>query len=179
MIKRLQDGGLAFYPSKGVAVGLMAVGLLWLFVFVLVFGGTEGGSVVFKTLFGGVMVLSGAGFLGWGIKNLFWPVPVCVLYPEKIRSGKRDLFWNDFHSCFLREEWRGSGKNRQLCDILVFVYKEGAGSEATLEFYRLGKADRAALKREIELRGFIFGAPQTLALPFGLNFLKKIGIKKR
>ena len=178
-MKRLQDGGTAFYPSKGAAIVLMAVGAVWLFVFWLIFGGTEGGSVVFKTLVSGVMVLVGVCFVGWGIKNLFWPVPVCVLYPEKICTGKREFLWEQVQTCFLREEWRGSGKNRQLCDILVFVLKAGAPAERTAEFYLLGKADRAALKREIELRGILFAPPQTVDLPFGMNFLKKIGFKKK
>lgn len=96
-------------------------------------------------------------WLLYGLKRVFWPAPVCLLYPEKVRVGKKEIFWDQIESCYVREELRYNGKYRQRVKVLVFLPKPAAGVELLkADFCELSSKDRELLRREITARGVCF-----------------------
>lgn len=96
-------------------------------------------------------------WLLYGLKRVFWPAPVCLLYPEKVRVGKKEIFWDQIESCRLHSEQRTVGKGKVWVNVLVFAPKPAAhGQILKVEFDELSSKDRELLRREITARGVCF-----------------------
>lgn len=154
-MKPLKDGGLAFYPARSgyifAAVVFAAVGLFAFNAFSL----KEAGNCLFLLLW--------AGFWFALFIPIFFPKPVCVLYPEKIewsrpafiRARKERLFWADAAGFFLKEEWIKQGKNSFLANVLVLTARSGVQTAPVTikHFFRLSKQNQLCLLQELQSRG--------------------------
>lgn len=151
-MKKLPGGVVAFYPSVMTRI-LLIVSVVFFGLFLPLFGSEDG---EWHPQYIIVIVLTVFLWL-WGFKNLFFPLPVCLLYPEKVSAGKRELFWDQLEKCYVRQEWRGSGKGRHLVHELVFLPAAQANAELlVINYFSLSKKDQKILKQEISLRGVPF-----------------------
>lgn len=151
-MKKLPGAIVAFYPPvwRGVALVLFGAAFTaFTFLSVNAFAEDLRANLVFFVF--------AAVWLFYGLREMFWPAPICLLYPEKVRVGKKELFWDQIESCYVREELRYNGRRCQRVPVLIFLPKPDAGAELLkANFCALSGKDRKLLEREIAVRGVYF-----------------------
>lgn len=154
-MKRLKDGGLAFYPGKRLN-RLLSVFFLFMGIMIWRTLPHNGFVYVFLTIWSAGLSLF--------FKQGFFPAPVCVVYPEKIEWNlsarfvrkKQTLFWDDIQGIYTKEDWVRNGKHSMLLKRLVFRTRawEIDGTEIILKyFYRIPNRYKQPLLNEITARG--------------------------
>lgn len=154
-MKRLKDGGLAFYPGKRLN---RLLSVFFIFMGIMLWRTTPHNWFAYAFL-----TLWGAGLLLF-LKQGFFPAPVCIVYPEKIEWSlsswfvrkKQTLFWNDIQGIYIKEDWVRNGKHSMLLKLLVFRTRarETGGTEMILkDFYCIPDRYKQPLLNEITARG--------------------------